>query len=112
MVNEYLELETEFGDINISVSDVYMQILLANIYSHQGHLPEAYKRMLRFIELTEGSMYPYFFRNIELEKTNTADEVIELLKSKLRNCPLGITYDSYKQTLEFYIKRKNDLIVE
>ena len=87
-----------------------MQILLANIYSHIGCFEDAYKRMLKFIELTEGSFYPYFFDNISLVETNLADEAIELLKNKLKNCPIGIVRDSYQETLKFFEERKRNLL--
>ena len=110
MLNQYVELEKEFESSYVSISNVTMQILLANIYSHIGCFEDAYKRMLKFIELTEGSFYPYFFDNISLVETNLADEAIELLKNKLKNCPLGIVRDSYQETLKFFEERKRNLL--
>lgn len=110
MLNQYVELEKEFDGSYISIINVEMQILLANIYSHMGYLEDAYRRMLKFMKLAEGSFYPYFFDNIVLAETNFADEAIELLKSKLQSCPIGIVRDSYKETLNFFEERRNKLI--
>ncbi len=110
MLNEYVELEKEFESSYLSVANVEMQILLANIYSHLGCIEDAYKRMLRFIELSKNNFYPCFFDNIVLDETNFADEAIELLKNKIQECPIGIVQDSYKETLEFFEKRKINLL--
>lgn len=110
MLNEYVELEKEFGNLNVSLANVRMQILLANIYSHIECFEDAYKRMLKFIELTENNFYPHFFDNIVLAETNFADEAIELLKNKLKNCPIGIVRDSYQETLKFFEERKRNLL--
>ena len=110
MLNEYVELEKEFENSYISIAGVMMQILLADIYSHIGLLEEAYERMLKFIELTEGNFYPYCFDNIILAETNFADEAIELLKNKLQDCPIGVVRDSYKETLDFFEERKKKLL--
>ena len=112
MLNEYVELEKEFEVSNKSISDEFMQILLASIYSHQGYLNDAYQRMLKFIESTQSSMYPTFFNNISLAETNYADEAIELLKNKLQDCPIGIVRDSYQETLEFFKERKSELLLK
>lgn len=109
MLNEYVELEKEVESSCASISNVTMQILLANIYSHIGCFEDAYKRMLKFIELEENNFYPYFFDNIILAETNYADEAIELLKNKLQDCPIGTIRDSYEETLEFFEKRKREL---
>lgn len=110
MLNEYVELEKEFENSYISIAGVMMQILLADIYSHIGLLEEAYERMLKFIEITEGNFYPYYFDNIILAETNFADEAIELLKNKLQDCPIGVVRDSYKETLDFFEERKKKLL--
>ena len=110
MLNEYVELEKEFESSYVSVANRDMQILLVNIYSHMGCFEDAYKRMLKFIELEENSFYPYFFDNIILTETNYADEAIELLKNKLQDCPIGIIRDSYKETLDFFVERKRNLL--
>ncbi len=110
MLNEYVELEKEFENLNVSPANVRMQILLANIYSHIECFEDAYKRMLKFIELTENNFYPYFFDNIVLAETNFADEAIELLKNKLKDCPIGIVRDSYQETLKFFEERKRNLL--
>lgn len=104
MLNEYIELEKE-----LDCEDDGMQLLLANIYSHKGYLDKAYQRLLKYIELTDSSVYPLYFENITLGEDNNADEAINLLKRKLENQPLGIVYDSYKETIEFLEKRKKDL---
>lgn len=110
MLNEYVELEKEFENSYTTIANEMMQILLANIYSHIGCFEDAYKRMLKFIELSESNFYPYFFDNIILIETNYADEAIELLKNKLQDCPIGIARDSYKETLDFFEERKRNLL--
>ena len=112
MLNEYVELEKEFESSYVSVANQDMQILLANIYSHMGCFEDAYKRMLKFIELEENNFYPYFFDNIILTETNYADEAIELLKNKLQDCPIGIIRDSYQETLKFFEERKRNLLLK
>lgn len=105
MLNNYIELEKSFGSKNAS-----MQILLANLYSYQGCLDEAYQRLLKYIELNDSNIYPNYFDNVVFEKNNTADEAIELLKKKLETVPLGVVYDSYKKTIAFLENRKNNML--
>lgn len=110
MLNDYVELEKEFESSYRTIANVTMQILLANIYSHIECFEDAYKRMLKFIELTENNFYPHYFDNIVFAETNFADEAIELLKNKLKNCPIGIVRDSYQETLKFFEERKRNLL--
>ena len=105
MVNKFEELEKELGILN---SD--MQMLLANIYSANGYLDKAYERLKFYFELRENNIYPYYLTNVKLDAKNDAQELIDILKKKLTITPLGIVYDSYKETLDYLEKRKEKIL--
>ena len=105
MINEYENLEKEFG----THGNPEFQMLLSNIYSASGLLDKAYERLKYFFELTSSNIYPRYLKNVILKETNDAHELIEILSKKLESEPLGIVYDSYKETLSFLTDRKNKL---
>ena len=104
MVNKFETLEKEFG-----VTNSEMQMLLANIYSANGNLDKAYERLKLCFELKDTNIYPSYLKNVEIDTNNDAQELIEILKKKLTKEPLGIVYDSYKETLDFLEKRKGKI---
>lgn len=105
MVNKFETLEKEFG-----IQDCNMQMLLANIYSANGHLDKAYERLKLYFELIESNIYPGYLTNVKLDTNNDAQELIDILKKKLTVQPLGIVYDSYKETLDYLEKRKEKIL--
>lgn len=105
MVNKFETLEKEFG-----VTNSEMQMLLANIYSANGNLDKAYERLKLCFELKDTNIYPSYLKNVEIDTNNDAQELIEILKKKLTKEPLGIVYDSYKETLDFLEKRKGKIL--
>lgn len=104
MVNRFEELEKELG-----IQDSNMQMLLANIYSANGILDKAYERLKLCFELRNSNIYPYYLKNVRLDSNNDAQELIDILKKKLTEEPLGIVYDSYKETLDYLEKRKEKI---
>lgn len=105
MVNKFEELEKEFG-----VKNSDMQMLLANIYSANGNLDKAYDRLKLYFELRDNNIYPYYLDNVKIDTNNDAQELIDILNKKLTIEPLGIVYDSYKETLDYLEKRKEEVL--
>ncbi len=105
MVNKFEELEKEFG-----VQDCNMQMLLANIYSANGYLDKAYERLKFYFELCDSNIYPSYLTNVVLDTRNDAQDLIDILKKKLTVKPLGIVYDSYKETLDYLERRKEKIL--
>jgi len=105
MVHEYEQLECEFG-----AADANIQMLLANIYSFDGALDQAYQRTVKYIELERTNIYPLYFKNITLEESNTADEIIDILVKKIETTPRGVVYDSYQETLNYLLERKKKIV--
>lgn len=104
IINKFEELEKEFG-----IQDYHMQMLLANIYSANGYLDKAYERLKLFFELNDSNIYPSYLINVKLDNKNDAQELIDILKEKLTSEAFGVVYDSYKETLDYLEKRKQNL---
>ena len=102
MINRYLDLKEK---LNFD-SDDGMDMLLATIYSANGDLDEAYEQLKLYVQHENSQIYPNFFENVEIKSTNDMSEIIGILQEKIKHEPKGIVQDSYKETVDYLLKRK------
>jgi len=105
MTNRYLELKEK---LNID-SDDGMDMLLATIYSANGDLDDAYEQLKLYVQHENSLIFPTFYENIEIAPSNDMSEIIDILKEKVKREPKGVVQDSYKETVEYLLKRKSKL---
>lgn len=105
MTNRYLELKEK---LNID-SDDGMDMLLATIYSANGDLDDAYEQLKLYVQHENSLIFPTFYKNIEIAPSNDMSEIIDILKEKVKREPKGVVQDSYKETVEYLLKRKSKL---
>jgi len=102
MVNRYLELQKILGEKNGK-----MAMLLATIYSANGDFDEAYEQLKVYVQYEETQIYPDFCKNIKIDDKNDMSEIIEILQEKIKHEHKGVVQDSYKETVEHLLERKN-----
>jgi len=95
MAERYIELENMFPQENPE-----MELLLACIFSHEGKLDEAYHHLINHVFFTDGSLYPNFFENIEIDKNNDMSELLSILENRIKTGRPGVVMDLYKYTLD------------
>ena len=100
----YLELKELLGDDNSE-----MELFIACIFSYEGLFDEAYLHLIEYVKMYEFQIFPYFYRNIIIKEDNNMQEIIDILKKRSENCPLGYVLDSYKETIASLEKRKRTI---
>lgn len=104
MAARYIELEKVF-----SKEDPEMEMLLACIFSHEGELDEAYRHLVKYVSLDDSSIYPSFFKNVEINKDNDMSEIVSILEERAKKERPGIVLDSYKKTIAALKNRQSKI---
>ncbi len=105
MVNRYLELQKELN-VEYSILNYDMALLLATIYSANGDIEEAYKQLKLYVKYENCGIYEDFYENVQISPSNDMSDIIKILEEKIKNEPKGITQDAYKRTLSHLLDRK------
>ena len=110
MVTRYLKLRNELQDLGCPrLYHENIEILIATIYSAHGDLDDAYEHLKIFFQFVRSTIYPSVFKNIVFDDANDTHELIEIIEDKIANTEKGLIQDSYKQSLQFLLERKDRL---
>lgn len=97
MLRRYYQLEKETGN---QCFDYDMELLAATIYSANGDYKEAYQHFVNYIRECNTSVYSNVFENVRIEESNNMEELVDVLKNRIKHEPEGLCRDSYKELLE------------
>ena len=110
MVTRYLKLRKELQDLGCPrLYHENIEILIATIYSAHGDLEEAYEHLKIFFRFVRSTIYPSVFKNIIFDDANDTHELIAIIEEKIAKSEKGVFQDSYKQSLQFLLDRKERL---
>lgn len=107
MVTRYLKLRKELQDLECPrLYHENIEILIATIYSAHGDLEKAYEHLKIFFQFVRSTIYPSVFKNIVFDDANDTHELIAIIEDKIGKSEKGVFQDSYKQSLQFLLERK------
>lgn len=110
MVSRYLKIRKELKELGYSrLYHENIDILIATIYSAHGDLEDAYEQLKLYFQTVRSTIYPSVFKNIVFDDANDTHELIEIIEDKIANAEKGVFQDSYKESLQFLLKRKEQL---
>lgn len=107
MINRYLEIEDKL-EIDLQHKNSDMEFLLAILYSAFGEVQEAYSHFKNYLVTTESGIYYDYFENVSIPFETYLYEIIEILQEKVNKEPLGVVQDSYKNTINYLLKKYGD----
>lgn len=104
MINRYIELE-ESLEIKDEEKSECMELLLAILLSTFGEEELAFEHFKLYLTNEDIGVYTNDFDNVKIPFEKYLDEIIEILRKKLKKEPRGLARDSYKNTIDKLIEK-------